>query len=285
MTRVYVGTCSWADHTNFYPPELPKNQQIIFYAQHFSVVEIDSSFYRLMPARNYQLWAERTPPGFVFDVKPFRQLTGHDREAPATPEAVQAFTQSIQPLRDAGKLGAIHMQFPPWFAYNPRNVDYLRGCRDWFPDDRIGIEFRHRSWLLGDHVPHLLETLNQYRLSLTVVDEPQIGSGSVPTVLSVTNPELVIVRFHGRNYQKWYAKVQRTADRFDYLYSDEELKEWVPNVAALAEDAREMHILFNNNRDDYAVRNARQLRGFIQASLPRVETVAPSASGSQIAGP
>jgi uncharacterized protein YecE (DUF72 family) len=279
MTRVYVGTCSWADHTNFYPPELPKNQQIIYYSQNFSVVEIDSSFYRLMPVRNYQLWAERTPPGFLFDVKPFRQLTGHDRETPATPETVQAFTQSVQPLRDAGKLGAIHMQFPPWFAYNPKNVDYLRGCREWFPNDRLSIEFRHRSWLTGDHVPELLETFNQYHLSLTVVDEPQLGSGSIPTLLSVTNPELVIVRFHGRNYKKWYAKVERTADRFDYLYSEEELQEWVPNVATLAEGTHEMHLLFNNNRDDYAVRNAGQLRGLIQASLPSVEVVVPSPSG------
>jgi uncharacterized protein YecE (DUF72 family) len=104
------------------------------------------------------------------------------------------------------------------------------------------------------------------------VDEPQVGSGSVPTVLEVTNPELALVRFHGRNVKTWYKKVERTADRFDYLYSEDELKEWVPKVASL--EAQELHVFFNNNRDDYAVRNARQLTQLLQGTLPGVVTLA-----------
>jgi 2-polyprenyl-6-methoxyphenol hydroxylase-like FAD-dependent oxidoreductase len=96
-------------------------------------------------------------------------------------------------------------------------------------------------------------------LALTVVDEPQLGSGSVPTVLSVTDPRLVIVRFHGRNSDKWYAKVKTTAERFDYLYNEDELRAWVPGVRQLAEQAAEVHLLFNNNAQDYAIQNARQL--------------------------
>jgi uncharacterized protein YecE (DUF72 family) len=110
-----------------------------------------------------------------------------------------------------------------------------------------------------------------------VVDEPQIGTGSVPTVLEVTNPDLVIVRFHGRNYQKWYAKVKTTAERFDYLYSEQELKEWVPKVGTLAEKVQEMHLLFNNNAQDYAVRNARQLRMFLSEPGGAGKIVAPAA--------
>ncbi len=276
MSRIYVGTSSWADHTNFYPPDLPSNRQISFYARHFPIVEINSTFYRLMPERNFRLWAERTPSGFVFDVKPYRQLTWHDRENPPDDEVFGQFSASLQPLRDAGKLGAVHFQFPPWFVFRPENVAYIRRCRDAFPDDRVSVEFRHRSWLEGEHVPRLLETLREQGVGLTVVDEPQVGSGSVPTVLAVTTPELCIVRFHGRNAKMWYARVKRTGDRFDYLYSEDELREWVPKIAQLAESAREMHIFFNNNNQDYAVRNAGQLTLLLRESLEGDEVVRPA---------
>jgi len=279
MSRIYVGCCSWADHTNFYPEGLPANQQISYYARHFPVVEVDSTFYRLMPARNFGLWTERTPEGFVFDVKPYRQLSWHDRERPPDTAVFDQFSRSLQPLRQAHRLGAVHFQFPPWFVFRAGNVDYLRECRDRLPDDRLGVEFRHRSWLEGDHLPEILETLNGYGLSLTVVDEPQVGSGSVPTVLAVTNPDLVIVRFHGRNAKMWYAKVKTTQERFDYLYSEEELRGWVPQIAELARQARELHLLFNNNQQDYSVRNARQLTMLLRESAAGDEVVAPAASG------
>jgi uncharacterized protein YecE (DUF72 family) len=276
VTQIYVGTSSWSDHTDFYPEGLPKNQQIRFYAQVFPIVEINSTYYRMMPERNFRLWAERTPPGFVFDVKPFRQLTWHDRKNPPQDEVMDEFRRSMQPLRDAGKLGAVTFQFPPWFTFLPSNVEYIRQARESLPDDRVCVEFRHRSWLDGDHVPHLIETLRDYGVGLTVVDEPQLGSGSVPTVLEVTTPDLSLVRFHGRNYKTWYKKVKRTADRFDYLYSEEELEEWVPNVAKLAGEAQVLHVFFNNNRADYAVRNARQLTALLQDDLRDAEIVSPS---------
>lgn len=273
MTRIYVGTCSWADHKPFYPEGLPGNQQISYYAQRFPIVEINSSFYHLMPARNYALWAKRTPPGFLFDVKPYRQLTWHDREHPPDEETTAAFWETLQPLREAGKLGAVHFQFPPWYAYNEQNLAYILQLPSSFPEDRIGVEFRNRSWLEGEHVPLLLEELRAHGISLTVVDEPQLGSGSVPTLLEVTNPDLVIVRFHGRNYKKWYARVKTTAERFDYLYSEQELQEWVPKVQDLAAGAREIHALFNNNAQDYAIQNARQLRMMLRQAYQGAETV------------
>ncbi len=276
MTRIYVGTSSWSDHTDFYPEGLPKNQQIRFYAQVFPIVEINSTFYRMMPERNFRLWAERTPPGFVFDVKPYRQLTWHDRKNPPDDAVIGEFRNSMQPLRDAGKLGVVTYQFPPWFTFGPSNVQYIQQVRESLPGDRVCVEFRHRSWLEGHHVPHLLDTLRDYGVGLTVVDEPQLGSGSVPTVLAVTTPDLSLVRFHGRNYKTWYKKVTRTADRFDYLYSEEELREWVPKVSKLAEDAQELHVFFNNNRADYAVRNARQLTALLQDGLREADVVTPA---------
>jgi uncharacterized protein YecE (DUF72 family) len=277
MTRIYVGTSSWSDHENFYPAGLPSNQQITFYAQHFAIVEINATFYRLMPRRNIDLWAQRTLPGFLFDVKPYRQLTWHDRENPPENDVFDAFGTSLQPLREAGKLGAVHFQFPPWFKFEADNVAYIKRCRDSLPQDRVGVEFRHRSWLEGDHVGHLIETLRAYGIGLTVVDEPQVGSGTVPTVAAVTTPELSIVRFHGRNAKMWYKQVKRSADRFDYLYSDEELQACVPTVGELGEKAREIHIFFNNNQQDYAVRNARQLRALLQQHLSDAEVVMPDA--------
>ncbi|MFH1085123.1 MAG: DUF72 domain-containing protein [Chloroflexota bacterium] len=274
MARIHVDTCSWADHTNFYPPDLPSNQQIAYYAQRFPVVEIDASFYRLMPQRNYALWAERTPPGFLFDAKPYKQMTWHDRQNPPDDAQSRQYAATLEPLRQAGKLGAVHMQFPPWFTFRSDNLDYILHARGLFADDRFAVEFRHRSWLEPANVSTLCETLRAHAISLTVVDEPQLGSGSVPTVLEVTSPDLAIVRFHGRNYQKWYAKVARTGERFDYLYSEDELREWVPHLRALAEGAREIHALFNNNAQDYAVRNGRQLRLLLRESLPEAEVVA-----------
>jgi len=282
MSPVRVGTCAWSDHTDFYPKGLPSNQQITYYSQRFSVVEINSSYYRMMPERNYRLWAERTPDGFCFDVKPYRQITWHDRKNPPDDGQTMAFRDSLQPLRDAGKLGAVHMQFPPWFVYRPENVDYIKHMRDLF-EDRLGVEFRHRSWLEGDHVSELLTTLREAGVSLTVVDEPQLGSGTVPKVVEATDPEIVIMRFHGRNYRMWYKRVKRTAERFDYLYSEDELRDLANDVVTLSRSVREVHALFNNNARDYAVRNSRQLRMLLREMLDPDQVIAspiePLASG------
>ncbi len=273
MSRIYVGTCNWSDHANFYPGGLPSNQQITYYAQRFPVVEIDSTYYRLMPVRNFSLWAERTPEGFIFDVKAFKQLTFHDRKNPPTDEVHGQFSASVQPLRDANKLGALHFQFPPWYMSGERNLDYLRSLRDVYPEDLLSVEFRHRSWYEPESYAGVTAALRESGIGLTVVDEPQIGSGSVPTVAEVTLPALSIVRFHGRNRRMWYARVNTTGERFDYLYNEDELREWVPRVGELAAAADVVHVLFNNNAQDYAVRNARQLRLLLREGLPHLEVV------------
>lgn len=274
MTRIFVGACSWSDHKGFYPDGLPSNQQIAYYAQRFSIVEINSTYYRLMPARNFALWAERTPPGFVFDVKAYQQLTFHDRDHPPTDAAHQQFGASVQPLRDAGKLGALHLQFPPWFTSSAANLEYLLSLRALYPDDPLSVEFRHQSWYAETSYPGTVEALRGASIGLTVVDEPQVGSGSAPTVLEVTNPALVIVRLHGRNAKTWYGRFASAAERFNYLYSEHELHEWVANIAALAAVGPAVHVLFNNNYQDYALVNARQLRMLLRRELPQIEVVA-----------
>jgi len=268
MASIYVGTCSWSDHKPFYPEGIRPADRLGYYAQHFSLVELDATFYHPMPARNFALWADRTPPGFVMDVKAYKQLTWHDRKNPPTHEAHDLLRRSVQPLRDAGKLGALAFQFPPWFMVRPDNIAYIRSLREHY-DDPVTIEFRHRSWLSDENVADTLSLLRDAGLSLVVADEPVLGSGSVRAVWEVTNPALGVFRLHGRNYKTWYARVRTTGERFDYLYSEEELSSFIPKIGRLADGLDVLHILFNNNRDDYAVRNALQLRMALQPALPR----------------
>lgn len=273
MTRIYVGACSWSDHKRFYPDGLPSNQQIAYYAQRFAIVEINSTYYRLMPSSNFALWAKRTPPGFVFDVKAYQQLTFHDRDHPPTEATHQQFGASTQPLRDAGKLGALHFQFPPWFTSSAANLEYLVSLRSLYPGDLLSVEFRHQSWYAEGSYEKALEALREASVGLTVVDEPQVGSGSAPTRLDVTTPALVIVRLHGRNAKTWYGRFATAAERFNYRYSEPELHEWVSQIAALAQAAKAIHVLFNNNYEDYALLNARQLRMLLRRELPQLEVM------------
>lgn len=259
-SRIRVGTCNWADHTDFYPPKLKATDRLSYYAQHFSLVEVDSTFYHLQPAHNFARWAERTPPDFVFDVKVYRELTWHDREKEPSAETFERFGASIRPLQEAGKLRALLFQFPPWFTFQAKNLEYLSVCQEFFPGQTLAVEFRHRSWLTPENRDQTLEFLQARELAYVMVDEPQIGTGSVPPVVAVTSPRLAIVRFHGRNRQTWYAKVETTGDRFNYLYSPAELSEWLPALETVAARTQEVHVLLNNNRANYAVRNAKDFQ-------------------------
>ena len=268
MGRILVGTCNWSDHANFYPQGLRPSDRLSYYARHFPLVEVDSTFYRIQPAHYFARWAERTPPGFVFNVKAYRELTWHDREKAPEASTFETFTQTLQPLRAAGKLRAVHFQFPPWYVCTPQNRDYILAARDFFPDDTFAVEFRHRSWLTDENRQATLDFLRDNHVTYTVVDAPQVGSGTVPPVVAVTNPDLAMVRFHGRNKETWYRKGETSGDRFNYLYSREELSEWLPAVRQMASEADEVHLLMNNNRADYAVRNARDFMALLGQQMP-----------------
>ena len=278
MAEILIGTCSWSQHEGYYPEGLPANEQISYYAREFPVVELNSTFYRMMPRRNFELWAERTPEGFLFDVKPYRQLTWHDRKHPPDDEVAVAFRELLQPLRDADKLGAVHFQFPPWFTYEAENLAYIRHVHDLFADDVLSVEFRHRSWLEGEALPEVIAALEEEGISLTVVDEPQLGSGSVPTVLTVTNPELVIIRFHGRNYQQWYARSRAPPSALTISTRKRSSKSGCPRSISWPR-RREIHALFNNNAQDYPVRNARQLRVLLEQRAEQATVVPAQAQG------
>lgn len=274
--NILVGTCNWADHTDFYPPKLKPTDRLSYYARHFPVVEVDSTYYGLQPARNFARWAERTPPGFVFDVKAYRELTWHDRAKEPSADTFEIFAESIRPLQEAGKLRALLFQFPPWFVQSERNAAYLAGCSAFFPGQLLAVEFRHRSWFAPENREDTLRLLRDNQLVHVMVDEPQLGSGSVPPVIAVTNPALAIARFHGRNRRTWYAKGETSGDRFNYLYAPTELQEWLPALTDVARQANEVHVLLNNNRANYAVHNAKDFQILLGQPVVPPE---PTASG------
>jgi uncharacterized protein YecE (DUF72 family) len=274
--NVLVGTSNWSDHQGFYPPGLKPAERIAYYARHFPVVSVDSTYYTLQPRRNFERWCERTPEGFVFDVKAYRELTQHDRDERGrveTPraETFEKFSYSLEPMRECGKLRAVQFQFPPWFRHSDASFEYIATVREFFPDDLLAVEFRHRSWLEDESAERTLEFLRAHELAFVMVDEPQLGSGTVPPVVGVTNPDLAIVRFHGRNAETWYKKTASSTERFKYLYTQEELAEWLPAIERVRTEAKEVHLMLNNNYGNYAVRNAVDLMDLLGQSTPELE--------------
>ena len=215
----------------------------------------------------------RTPDAFQFNIKAYRSLTGHEREGgrprPATPEEEREFLEALVPLRESGKLGAVHYQFPPWVVSGPSGREALLRVRERHPDDIIAVEFRHRSWFEKERLAETEDLLSELDCTLVGVDAPQVGSGTAPPHLAVTSRRLVLVRFHGRNYETWYRKVATTGERFDYLYPPSELRQWVPAIQAAAERGVPVHVLMNNNRSNYAVVNGFDMAHLLGVRLPR----------------
>ncbi|HLY32183.1 MAG TPA: DUF72 domain-containing protein [Ktedonobacterales bacterium] len=266
--RIRVGTASWTDHEPFYPDEYNKAsmkaQRISYYARYFSLVEVDSTFYSLQPMRNFQMWAERTPEDFIFDVKAYGELTWHHRDEQGQPQTPHAdtfarFSEMIHPLRERQKLGAILFQFAPWYTFSDDRLEYFETIREALPNDTIAVEFRHRSWLDAKNVASVKAALSEQRLAYCAVDEPQIGSGSVPPVVLLTDPHFSMARFHGRNTHTWYGKgLSSSRDRFDYLYTRDELAPWAERAKHIAAQLQgsELHIIMNNNASNYGIVNA-----------------------------
>jgi len=293
MGDILIGTCSWTDPTliesgRFYPAWARSAEaRLQYYTSQFGLVEVDSSYYALPSERTSQLWVERTGEKFIFDVKAFRLFTQHPTPLTALPKDIKQalpldvkekatiyqrdmppeliselwirFERALLPLDSAGKLGVVLCQFPPWFYPGEQQRDYILSCRERLPQYRIAIEFRHSSWVNDQNRERTLSFLRDNDLPFVCVDEPQGFRSSIPPVVAATS-DLALVRFHGRNREMWETKGISAAERFNYLYSQEELKEWVPRIKELASVTRQLHVLFNNCHRDKAVVNARQVR-------------------------
>lgn len=273
MGKLLIGTSAWSDHDPFYPPGLKPAEQLPFYARYFPIVEVNTTYYRVPARRMVEGWVERTPPGFIFDVKPPRELTSTPEtpkgEAP-TPDAdvASAFADAIAPLAEAGKLGAVTVQFPPSYRNTDEHHDYIRLLPELLPGMTIAVEFRRRDWLDEEHADETLRLLEESGLSYTMADEPQMGVGSVPPVYGVTNKRLAIVRFHGRNYQTWYKFTGSSRDRFNWEYSTDELEEWRSKLDAALHIADAVHVFFNTNYGAQGPHNAARLMDLFGVEHP-----------------
>jgi uncharacterized protein YecE (DUF72 family) len=291
MADIRVGTAGWTDKSlieaGWYPDGAANpEKRLRYYASQFPLVEVDSAYYALPSEANAKAWAERTPDGFTFNIKAFSLFTQHPtpvkmlpadlREAasksgkqrvylkdvdPAVAgQAWDRFTAALEPLRAAGKLGAILLQFPPWFPISRASKDYIVACAERLAPRRVCVEFRNHTWLTDGNQKETLDFLRSHQLPYVCVDEPQGYSNSVPPVLAATS-DLAVVRMHGHS-EHWDAKTVQ--ERFDYNYSGRELKDWAGRVKKLAADADETHVVFNNCYRDYAHRNAQQLEGLLK---------------------
>ncbi|HEU0200708.1 MAG TPA: DUF72 domain-containing protein [Burkholderiaceae bacterium] len=293
MGTILVGTASWTDKTlidskAFYPAEAKSPEaRLRYYASRFPLVEIDATYYALPAERTAQMWAERTPDGFTFNVKAFRLFTGHQAQLRALPADIRTalqpgapdkfylrdlspeiqhelwrrFRLGLEPLRASGKLGAVLLQYAPWFVFGRESFEFIEHCAHMLEGYRLAVEFRNKSWFGEKTRERVLAFERERELVHVVVDEPQGFASSIPQVWEVTCPELVVFRLHGHNREMWTKKgLATSAERFNYLYSTAQLNELIEPVQELARKAKRVHVLFNNCHGDKAQRNATEFR-------------------------
>jgi uncharacterized protein YecE (DUF72 family) len=282
-TPIRIGTCSWADEAlvkHWYPKGVPAKERLPYYAERFSTVEVDSTYYRVPDRPMVQGWADRTPAGFVMHVKAFGLMTRHPVKLEQLPPGLregmpvdergrvdrpsrelravvfEEFLRALEPLREADKLGGILFQLPPYVVWKPSSLDYLEWARDLLGDDAMLVEPRHRSWFAEDVRVELMRFLEERRMSWVVVDAPKVDAKNVPDTLVAATTPLAYVRFHGRNAGTWNVRGGSAAQRFDYTYGEDELREWVPAFRKLAGEAEEAYAFFNNNNQTNGVAQA-----------------------------
>ena len=277
---VRLGTCSFADEgllKHWYPRGVSTPAaRLGYYAERFDTVEVDSPFYALPDPSVTGRWAQRTPDGFVFHVKAHAPMTGHE---PADQEtAFAAFRGAVAPLELSGKLRGVLLQYHPRFVKSEAALAELSRVRALLEPLVPLVEFRHRSWLEPWEQADTLSFLESRGLAYVSVDAPATrASNVVPRVVAATH-SVAYIRFHGRNWKTWNIRGGKSSDRFDWMYSAEELAEWVDPIGRLTEEADEVYAFFNNNRDDFAPRSAMILRGLLdEAGIPAARGIEPPA--------
>jgi uncharacterized protein YecE (DUF72 family) len=294
---IRVGICAWTDAAlieegSFYPKKsMSAEARLSWYARFFDSVEVNSSFYAIPDARNAVRWAERTPPGFLFNVKAYAPMTGHHPRAATLPADVQRllparprltrrgeidvgglppealdhvfrlFSQALAPLKEAGKLGYVLFQLAPWVRFDHVRLEHLASLPRRLPGLTLAVEFRDRSWL-PDHADETLRTLREHGLAHVIVDAPAVPN-AVPYVPAVTAPT-AIFRLHGRNAEGWMRQLRgeepTVREKYDYLYSEDELRALAPDVERAAAEAERVFVAFNNNNRAFPVTNALMLK-------------------------
>src|SRR5690242_14226442 len=283
MGKILVGTASWTDKTllasGWYPESASTaEKRLQYYARQFPLVEVDATYYAPPAESTAALWAQRSPADFVFNIKAFSLLTGHptkvsaiykdlrpetdkknvysgDVPAQAYEEIWSRFLTALDPLAQAGKLGAVLFQFPPWFGIRRSNKDLMVEVAERCKPLRPVFELRNASWFEGANQTETLDFLRAHELPFVCVDMPQGHKSSVPPIVAAT-ADLAVVRFHGHS-DKWTST--DIHEKFGYEYSSAELADWAPKLRELAAEAKQTQVFMNNCYTDYAQRNASSL--------------------------
>ena len=296
--RIRVGTSSWADPgfvKEWYPRGMAAKERLPWYARHFDMVELNSSFYAIPDRNTVHGWVEITPENFTFDVKAHRALSRHSaaldslppdmREGVSsgprgrvvlTPELelalVRRLLEETAPLAEAGKLGAYLLQMTPAFAPGKNRLEELGGLVEAFAPQRLAIELRHRGWVREKRRHETLAWFADHDVAFVGVDAPP--GDHVPIMPSdldaVTRDDLAYMRLHGRNTDG-YLSGKSVAERFGWRYTDDELEQVRERALGMAEQAGEVHVAFNNNRDDDAPTAAQRFRSLLGQVPPPEE--------------
>lgn len=253
---IYIGTSgySYADWRGpFYPQGMAEKDFLAFYAGEFPFTELNFTYYQMPKARILSNLARKAPAGFLFTVKAHQSLT-HSRDGGK--EGFAAFREALQPLVADGRLGAVLFQFPYSFHWKKGSADYLKQVREGMGDLPVVVEFRHPSWAAEEAAA----LLARESLSPAAIDGPS-DAGMLKTLLQPVGP-VGYLRFHGRNSAKWWVH-EHAHERYDYLYSKEELAEWLPGIFALSNHLGVLFVAFNNHFLSKAVLNARMFRDML----------------------
>ena len=285
--KILVGTASWTDPgfvERWYPKKMPAHERLSWYAEHFEMVEINSTFYSVPDARTVQRWCASTPDEFTFDVKLHQLFSFHSTQAKLLPPELQKrattdakgkltasaelrdallelFVDRMSILESAGKLGVLLLQLSPAFSPRKHQMRELEQLIEKLADYRLAIELRNRNWLEGDQLKSTIDFLRKHRVAFVNVDAPTAEHFSIvpPGLTEITNRDFSYLRLHGRS-AKAYLTGKTVAARFDYDYSDKEIDKVTERTRELAQEAKEVHVVFNNNNLDYAPRAAIRLR-------------------------
>ena len=305
VTEYRVGLCAWQDKSmladgHFYPQKtMTAEDRLWWYAQFFDNVEVNASFYAPLSADNAVRWVKRTPPGFLFHVKAYALLTGHHLDAARLPPelaamlpegvhpnargqidnaafpsearawALQSFRDPLQVLGDAGKLGYVLFQMAPWVRYGPEVLDYLASLPAALPGCTVAVEFRDTSWL-PRHADETLAFLARHGLTYVSVDAPRTPA-MIPSTLALTSP-VAVLRLHGRNAKGFMRQLRgeapSVAEKYGYLYGDDELAEIVARARGLDGRARRVYLELNNNVEDAPAINGGQIKELLGLDTP-----------------
>jgi len=260
---LYVGTAgfSYSDWRGvFYPESMKPGDFLAYYSERFPCVELDFTYYRQPSAQSMQKMASRVPDEFRFTVKAHKTMTHEIPPREDIDLEFDTFKQGVLPMTDSGKLGCVLFQFPWSFKPSMPNLQYVLSLKERVPYAEIVVEFRNSLWANGD----TYRSLSDEKIGFCCVDEPDLR-GLFPRVSLVTSGTGYL-RFHGRNKEKWFNH-KEAWERYDYLYSDDELKSWLSSIVEMDRKTQDMYVVFNNCHRGQAALNATRMKEILALPL------------------